>query len=327
MMKTTMKNNPSRITKLYIIGLIMMLALPLLAEDVNNSAAAYIRMGIGARIIAMGEAGTATANDVTAAYWNPAGLTEMKDIEFSSMYNMDMGYDRKYQYAAIGKRFNFGVLAVNWINASVDDIIGTDINGNNTGVFSHADHNIAISYANSYKKMSYGLSPKFYLSTQDGEAESGFGLDLGAKYDINQYIESGIMIRDLYGKVADDTVPTQIQAGVTAYPFIGVTLAADMVWEKSENLGIAFGGEYWTSIGRDPEANSKLNVINVKEQNSWADVFSNFQTGVRVGFDAESRFSAGAGLKFRNIQMDYVYRLGNHDIFNDDHIISLILRF
>jgi hypothetical protein len=175
--------------------------------------------------------------------------------------------------------------------------------------------------------MSYGFSPKFYLSTQNGEAESGFGLDIGAKYDVNQYIESGIMIRDLYGKVADDTVPTQVQAGVTAYPFIGVTIAADLVWEKSESLGIAFGGEYWTSVGRDPEANSKLNVINVKEQNSWADVFSNFQTGVRVGFDADNRFSAGAGLKFRNIQMDYVYRLGNHDIFNDDHIISLILRF
>jgi len=327
MMKTTMNNTPSRMIRFYIIGLLMMLALPLLAEDLNNSAAPYIRMGIGARIIAMGEAGAATANDITAAYWNPAGLTNMKDIEFSSMYNMDMGLDRTYQYAAFGKRFNFGVLAVNWINASVDDIIGTDASGNNTRTFSDADHNIAISYANSYKKMSYGVTPKFYLSSIDGESKSGFGLDLGAKYDINQYIESGIMIRDLYGKVADDRVPYQIQAGVTAYPFIGVTLAADLVWEQSENPGIAFGGEYWTSIGRDPEADSKLSVINIQEKNTWADIFSNFQTGVRVGFDAENRFSAGAGLKFRNIQLDYVYRLGNHDIFNDDHIISLILRF
>ncbi|MDY0151178.1 MAG: PorV/PorQ family protein [Candidatus Cloacimonas sp.] len=326
-MKTTIKNTPSRMVRFYIIGLLMMLVLPLLAEEINNSAAAYIRMGIGARIIAMGEAGAATANDITAAYWNPAGLTNMKDIEFSSMYNMNMGLDRKYQYAAIGKRFGFGVLAVNWINASVDDITEADASGNATGSFSDSEHNIAISYANSYKKMSYGFTPKLYLSSINGEMKSGFGLDLGARYDINQYIESGIMIRDLYGKVADDRIPYQIQAGVTAYPFIGVTLAADLVWEQAESPGIAFGGEYWTSIGRDPEADSQLSVINVQEKNTWADIFSNFQTGVRVGFDTESRFSAGAGMKFRNIQLDYVYRLGNNDIFNDDHIISLILRF
>ncbi len=326
-MKTNMLHTPTRMIKLCILTMILLIALPLLAEDMNNSAATYIRMGIGARIIAMGEAGTATSNDVTAAYWNPAGLTSMKDIEFSSMYSMNMGMDRNYQYAALGKRFGFGVLALNWIEASVDDIQGADANGNDTGTFGTADHNIALSYANTYKKMSYGFTPKFYLSSLDGESETGFGLDLGAKYDLNQYIETGIMIRDLYGTLAGDRIPYQMQAGVTAYPFIGVTVAADLVWEQSEKPGIAFGGEYWTSIGRDPEADSKLSVINVKEKNTWADVFSNFQTGVRVGFDADSRFSAGAGLKFRNIQMDYVYRIGNHDIFNDDHIISLILRF
>lgn len=321
----TMNKFP-HLMKYFVIGLLMVLALPLLAEDVNNSAAAYVRMGIGARIIAMGEAGTATANDITAAYWNPAGLTDMKDIEFSSMYTLNMGFDRTYQYAALGKRFGFGVLAVNWINASVDDIIGTDDNGNLTGSFSDAEHNIALSYANAYKKFSYGITPKFYLSNIDSESESGFGLDLGIKYDLNQYIEAGLMVRDAYGTLADDRIPYNLQFGVTAYPFIGVTVAADMHWEQDENPQFVFGGEYWTSIGRDPEADSKLSVINVQENNTWADVLSNFQTGLRVGFN-DNRFSAGAGLKFRNFQLDYVYRIGNHDIFNDDHILSLILRF
>lgn len=323
----TMKNIAAlRLMKYFVIGLLLALTLPLSAEDINNSAAAYVRMGIGARIIAMGEAGTATANDVTAAYWNPSGLTDLKDIEFSSMYSLNMGYDRKYQYAAFGKRFGFGVLAVNWINASVDDIIGTDDSGNLTGTFNDAEHNISLSYANAYKKLSYGLTPKFYLSNMDGESESGMGLDLGLKYDLNQYIEAGLMVRDAYGKLAGDTIPYQLQIGATAYPFLGVTVAADMQMEKDESPQFVFGAEYWTSIGRDPEADSKLNVINVQEKNTWSDIFSNFQTGLRVGFN-DNRFSAGAGVKFRNFQLDYVYRIGNHDIFNDDHILSLILRF
>lgn len=323
----TMKNIAAlRLMKYFVIGLLLALTLPLSAEDINNSAAAYVRMGIGARIIAMGEAGTATANDVTAAYWNPSGLTDLKDIEFSSMYSLNMGYDRKYQYAAFGKRFGFGVLAVNWINASVDDIIGTDDSGNLTGTFNDAEHNISLSYANAYKKLSYGLTPKFYLSNMDGESESGMGLDLGLKYDLNQYIEAGLMVRDAYGKLAGDSIPYQLQIGATAYPFLGVTVAADMQMEKDESPKFVFGAEYWTSIGRDPEADSKLNVINVQEKNTWSDIFSNFQTGLRVGFN-DNRFSAGAGVKFRNFQLDYVYRIGNHDIFNDDHILSLILRF
>ncbi|MCK9333308.1 MAG: hypothetical protein M0Q19_09075 [Candidatus Cloacimonetes bacterium] len=320
----TMKTN--MIKKLVTLSCLMILALPIFAGDVNNSAAAYIRMGIGARIIAMGEAGTATAKDVTAAYWNPAGLSYLKDIEFTTTYALNMGYDRTHQHAAVAKRFGFGVLALSWINAGVSDIIGTDASNNDTGVFSNSENNIALSYAHRYKKLSYGISPKLYTSSIDGDTEMGFGLDLGAKYDINQYLEAGIMLRDIYGTLADDAIPYQIQAGVTAYPFLGVTLAADMHYEKEEDPYFIFGAEYWTSIGRDTEADSKLSVLNVQERNAWADLFSHFQTGLRVGFN-DNRFSAGAGIRFRNFQIDYAYRIGNHDIFGDDHLLGLILRF
>lgn len=318
--------NKQTVTKLVALIALMILTLPVFAGDINNSAAAYIRMGIGARIIAMGEAGTATANDVTAAYWNPAGLTDLKDIEFSTNYALNMGFDRTYQNAALAKRFGFGVLAFNWVNAGVSDIDGYDASANPTGIFSDAEHNLAVSYANKMKRLSYGVTPKLYLSSIDGETKSGFGLDLGAKYDISQYFEAGLMIRDLAGSLAEDRIPYQVQAGVTAYPLMGVTVAADLHYEQSENPYLIFGAEYWTTVGRDPEADSKLSVINVSEKSTWADIFSHFQTGLRVGFN-QNRFSAGAGIKFRNFQIDYAYRIGNHDTFNDDHLLGLILRF
>jgi hypothetical protein len=73
-------------------------------------------------------------------------------------------------------------------------------------------------------------------------------------------------------------------------------------------------------------SDSKLSVVNMTERSSWDDLMSNSQTGLRLGFN-EGRFTVGTGLRFRSIQLDYVYIFGNHDIFNDDHIISLILKF
>lgn len=318
--------NTQNLSKLIALICLVIITLPVFAGDINNSAAAYIRMGIGARIIAMGEAGTATANDITAAYWNPAGLTGLKDVEFSTTYALNMGYDRSYQNAAIAKRFGFGVLALNWVNAGVSDIDGYTAAGNPTGTFQDAEHNIALSYANKYKRVSYGITPKFYLSSIDSDNESGFGLDLGLKFDVSQYLEAGLIVRDAVGELAGDRIPYQAQIGITVYPLLGVTVAADLHYEESEDIGYGFGAEYWTAIGRDPEADSKLSVINIREKSTWTDIFSHFQTGLRVGFN-QDRFSAGAGIKFRNFQIDYAYRIGNHDIFNDDHLLGLILRF
>ena len=324
-MKTNILSH-STLNHMILSALLLLIALPVLAADGNNSAAAYMRMGIGARIVAMGEAGSAITRDVTSGYWNPAGLTMMKDIEVGTMYNFSLDHDRSHKYAAIGKRFNFGALALSWINAGVTDIEGFDPAGNPTGNFSDDEHNISISYANYHKRISYGVTPKFYLSSMDGEAEAGFGLDIGGRYDINQYLEAGLMIRDLYGTYAGDRVPLELSAGLAAYPLMGVTLAADLKWEQAENPYVCLGAEYWTSIGKDPEADSKLSVISVREKSTWGDVFSYAQTGVRVGFN-QRRFSAGTGIRFRNFQLDYVFRLNNHEIFGDDHIISMILRF
>ena len=41
----------------------------------GTTAAQFLKIGIGPRAIAMGSAFTATANDLTAIYWNPAGLS------------------------------------------------------------------------------------------------------------------------------------------------------------------------------------------------------------------------------------------------------------
>lgn len=308
------------------ILLMAMIATSLRAADVNNSAAAYMRMGVGARVIAMGEAGSTVSRDVASSYWNPAGLVHMKDYELGTTYNFSLGLDRSHSYIGIGKNYAFGALAFSWINAGVANIEGYDESGQPTGIFSDEEHCFALSYAYNLNRVSLGLSPKFYLSQIDAETETGYGVDLGVRYDLNQYLELGLMARDLYGKLGEVTLPYQIAAGLAVYPLAGMTLAADVKLEQDENPTYALGAEYWTAIGRDPEGGSQLASEALNEENAWTDILADVQTGLRLGF-GDNRLSAGTGIRFRNFQLDYVFRLNNHEIFNDDHILSLILRF
>jgi len=309
--------------------LMVMIALILFISPVfadNNSAAAYVRLGVDGRIMAMGNAGTAISRDVNAAYWNPAGLFAMKDVELATQYNLNMVFDRSYTYAAVGQRYNWGAIAISWQNASVGDIEGYDDNDQPTGTFSNNEHSIGLAYANKWKRFQFGAAGKFYLSMMDEDTENGVGLDLGIKYDINQYLVAGFNARDLYGKVGSDRVPYQLSAGVGVYPFLGITLAADVVLEQDEDPYFNFGAEYWTAIGKDVEADTRLSVIRTEEKTTWQGLLSSTSTGIRLGFHND-RFTAGTGLRFRNLQVDYAYRIKPNETFNDEHIVSLIMRF
>ncbi|NLN85250.1 MAG: hypothetical protein GX135_03980 [Candidatus Cloacimonetes bacterium] len=306
--------------------LLVICVLPLSAQGMNNSLLAYSRMGVGARVIAMGEAGTTVTNDVISGFWNPAGLTRMKDFEVGTMVNVNMGMDRSHNYASFGNRFGFGALALSWVNANVVGIDGYNENEESTGTFADSENTLSLSYANNIGKFSFGFGPKFHLSSLDGETETGYGVDVGAKFDINQFLEVGVMARDIYGQFDGDKVPYQISAGLAAYPLKGLTLAADAKMEADEDPYFCFGAEYWTSISGDPEADSRLTTVSVSEQSSWQDALSSLQTGLRLGYNRGS-LSAGTGVRLRNFQLDYVFRYNNHEVFANDHILSLILRF
>ena len=47
----------------------------------GTTAAQFLKIGIGARALAMGGAYSAVSDDATALYWNPAGLSSMKKNE------------------------------------------------------------------------------------------------------------------------------------------------------------------------------------------------------------------------------------------------------
>ena len=59
-------------------------------QRVGISTAEFLKIGVGSRATAMGETFIAISNDVTALYWNPAGLAQFDKDEIIFSHNADL---------------------------------------------------------------------------------------------------------------------------------------------------------------------------------------------------------------------------------------------
>jgi hypothetical protein len=173
----------------------------------------FLNIGAGARGLAMGSAQVASVQDGTAGYWNPAGLTSLKD-------NPSVNLMHAEYFAGIGK-FDYGTVAlpiqdnsrtlgVSFLRFAVDDIPNTlflvepdgSINYNNIQTFSSADYALLLSYAQTISETedshwSFGVNAKVIRRTVGKFASAwGFGLDAGLQMRSNNW-RFGVVARDI----------------------------------------------------------------------------------------------------------------------------------
>jgi hypothetical protein len=70
------------------------------SQRAGTSSGTFLRIGVGARAVAMGESFVAVANDPTAIYWNPAGLGSLQRREVSESH-VDWPADIHYDHLTI----------------------------------------------------------------------------------------------------------------------------------------------------------------------------------------------------------------------------------
>ena len=185
----------------------------LCVEGFSQSAPKYsnefLSIGIGARALGMSNAFVTTANDVTAGYWNPAGLTQItKDFQVSLMHAEYFAGIAKYDYGGFAANIDSAsAFGVSIIRFGVDDIPNTtqliDADGNvdydRISSFSVADYAFIFSYARKAKipGLSYGANVKIiYRNVGEFANAWGFGVDAGTQYDYNTW-KFGLMVRDV----------------------------------------------------------------------------------------------------------------------------------
>ncbi len=172
----------------------------------------FLNIGVGARALGMSNVQAASVNDVTAAYWNPAGLLNMKSKhEVALMHSEYFAGIAKYDYGAFATHLDSqSVIGFSIIRFGVDDIPDTrflyDANGalnyNNIRYFSSADYAFILSYARETKLipgLQLGANFKVVHRSVGQFANAwGFGLDAGAQYRLKKW-RFGLMARDITG--------------------------------------------------------------------------------------------------------------------------------
>ena len=142
----------------------------------------FLNLGVGARGMGMSGAQVASVDDVTSAFWNPAGLNHIKtDFQLGLMHSEYFSSIAKYDYlgAAFPMKNKKGVLAVSLIRFAIDDIPYTlnliqpdgTVDYSKIKAISAADYAGLISYA---KK----LNIKRYADREDIDINVGGNLKI-----------------------------------------------------------------------------------------------------------------------------------------------------
>lgn len=168
----------------------------------------FMNIGIGARALGMGGAQVSSVRDVTAAFWNPAGLIGIKHKhEFALMHAEYFAGIAKFDYLAYSTNIDMdNQIAVSLIRFGVDDIPDTrflyDANGalnyNNIQFFNAADYALLLSFARDVSDVfKFGVNGKIIHRNVGKFANAwGFGLDVGGIFLMDEW-RFGFMLRDV----------------------------------------------------------------------------------------------------------------------------------
>ena len=184
--------------------LLSVIAVPANSQDFVNAkfGGDFLSVGAGARALGMGSAYSAIAGDVTAAYWNPAGLVDVERIDIAYMHSERFAGVVSYDYGAVAFPLRTGdaVLAFSIFRQGVDNIKNTlnafdderNLPRENAEAFfeefSVADLAFFLTYAKEINEdLSWGATAKVINHSIGPFADAwGYSLDLAMRYKLGK---------------------------------------------------------------------------------------------------------------------------------------------
>ena len=152
---------------------------------VGTTAAPFLKIGVGARALAMGEAYTTLSEDATGLFWNPAGLARLDKMEVV-ISHYDYLADLYYNFGGIVVPIDgVGTFGLFMASLGMPDIERTTVEyPNGTGEKVSASSNVfGASYARALTdRFSFGGNAKYIRETIWHSSASSFAFDVGVLY-------------------------------------------------------------------------------------------------------------------------------------------------
>jgi hypothetical protein len=299
-----------------IISLILMSGISLaeIHPLAGSTAMSFLKIGVGGRTAAMGEASVASVNDATACFWNPARLADIAyRNSFHFQHNVwlaETSVDDVYYVTGFGRhRLGFGgrLLSAGDIplredvpsQEPVDYYNAYDFFGNLSYAFVPSNMlSIGVSYRRLYEKI--------YLNSAYGHS-----LQMGLNFNL---LDGALSLAGTVDNVGPRVQmspalfkqPTTFKAGV-AYRIPRQFLNGD--WQGAMDLVKPVAGNWQLRAGTEFLWKKQLAL----------------RIGYKSGHDTET-YSAGMGYHWRTYDFDYAFVPTRYDL-GTTHRISLGLGF
>lgn len=150
-------------------------------SKVGTAVAPFLKIGVGARAMGMGETFVAVANDATTIYWNPAGMTNLDKISLTASHSMwfaDIYHD--YVGIVIPKGNNFIGVSALALNTGEEEITTIE-EPDGTGLYYDVNMvALGLSFARKLTdRFSTGITAKYISERLHNETAQTLAIDIG----------------------------------------------------------------------------------------------------------------------------------------------------
>ncbi len=306
---------------------------------VAKYAGEFMSLGVGGRALGMGGAFVALANDVTAGYWNPAGLARINYPQIALMHDEQFGSLVNYDYGAVAMPFGANTsLGFSVIRLGVDDIpdtrsAGVDSTGrvlDGTNEFSRIDPSL-VTYFNAadwafyftYSKkqsddFTYGANVKIIRRELGDNSATGIGFDVGVWYAPFDNLVLGANLQDITTTfLAWDTGTNEL---------ISPTMKVGSAYFIE-----AFGGRFAPAVDFDIRfenrryaSTANIGPVSLDLHSGLEFQFKNL-FALRLGYSDIKQLTLGGGIQLPKLSIDYSFAKfdGTNELGNT-HRISMM---
>lgn len=265
------------------------------AGSAGATGAAFLKMGAGARGLAMGDAYMAESGSVEAMYWNPAGLVNAWRPALMFSYKPIVEDTAQSQAAFAFKRKKIA-LGLGYNGVQYDSVPSYDDTDNRLADYDASDQMGIAAAAIGSDRLSAGIAVKYIRSSIDTESADAWAGDAGVLFTnpLLASLSHAVVVKNIGSGITfyqqEDSLPLSAALGNSLKVGARLTTTLDLSWRKEEGA-LGAGGLEWIVAG---------------------DRFRGFAlrggyTNARNEIEGLSGISMGAGFGLGGVMIDYAW--------------------
>lgn len=223
------------------------------AKEDGGQAGAFLDFAASARSLGMGRAHAAVADDASAGYWNPAGLSQLERKDVVALYS------QLFEETDFGS-ISFALPTIDWgtFGVSVAHLRSVGFKGRNdqaieTGEFDLNDTAILLSNGMRIREtLSIGLTAKVIRQKVQAFDDVSYGADVGFLWTPHSAFQIGFAAKNVIApeitlKKESDTFPLDLRLGMKYELGSKWLFAVDVNQVENRSLKPHIGAEYAVS--------------------------------------------------------------------------------